>query len=177
MQNYLSVLCILALSSLAFAQQPVVQATPAQPAPAQQPPMPSAFGKDIKPGDNSPEARLRKMWESKIEAEWEAITTKDKKAYGDLLADDYEGVENDGKGERNKVQAIEELPESNISNYSLWGFKLIPADPDAVMLIYEVNMLFPPKSQVRFSRVYISELWLKRASEWKEVHYQETRVK
>jgi hypothetical protein len=25
--------------------------------------------------------------------------------------------------------------------------------------------------------VYISELWMKRAGEWKEVHYQETNVK
>jgi hypothetical protein len=177
MRNCLLVLCLLPLNLLAFAQQPEVQPAPAQPTPTQQPPMPSAFGKDVKPGDNSPEAQQRKMWESKIEAEWEAIKTKDRKDYGDLLADDYEGVENDGKGERNKVQAIEELPESNISNYSLWGFKLIPAAPDAVMLIYEVNMSFPPKSQVRFSRVYISELWLKRAGQWKEVHYQETHVK
>jgi len=25
--------------------------------------------------------------------------------------------------------------------------------------------------------VYISELWVKRAGQWKELHYQETRVK
>jgi hypothetical protein len=168
---------MLELSFFAFSQPPAVQLSPAQPTPVQRPSMPSAFGEDVKPGDNSPEARLRKMWESKIEAEWEAIKNKDRKAYGDLLADDYQGVEIDGKGERNRVHAIDELLESNIYNYSLWGFKLIPAGPDAVMLIYEVNMLFPPKSQVRFSRVYVSELWLKRADQWKEVHYQETHVK
>jgi hypothetical protein len=38
-------------------------------------------------------------------------------------------------------------------------------------------MQFPPKSQVRYSRVYISELWVKRGAEWKELHYQETHVK
>lgn len=170
-------LCILVLSSFAFPQQPRIQPSTDQATPEKKPPMPSAFGGDVKPGDNSPEAQLKKMWESRIETEWEAIRKKDGKAYGDLLADDYQGVEIDGKGERNKVQAIEELPESNIFNYSLWGFKLIPAGPDAAMLIYEVNMQFPPRSQVRFSRVYISELWLKRAGEWKEVHYQETHVK
>jgi hypothetical protein len=177
MRNCLPFLCILALSSLAFTQQSAVQPSPAQPADTQHPSMPSAFGEDVKPGDNSPDAQLRRTWESKIEAEWAAIKNKDRKAYGDLLADDYQGVEIDGRGERNKVQAIEELFASNIFSYSLWGFKLIPAGPDAVMLIYEVNMLFPPKSQVRFSRVYISELWLKREGQWKEVHYQETHVK
>jgi hypothetical protein len=177
MRNCFLFLCMLALSVFAFPQQPTVQPSPAQPTPMVRLPMPSAFGEDVKPGDNSPEAQLRKMWESKIEAEWEAIKSKDRKAYGDLLADDYQGVEIDGKGERNKVHAVDELLESNIYNYSLWGFKLIPAGPDGVMLIYEVNMLFPPKSQVRFSRVYISELWLKQAGQWKEVHYQETHVK
>jgi hypothetical protein len=177
MRNCLLFSCVLALGSFALTQQPAVQPSPAQPTPAQPPSMPSAFGEDVKPGDNSPEARLRKMWESKIEAEWEAIKKKDRKAYADLLADDYQGVEIDGKGERNKVHAVDELLESNIFSYSLWGFKMIPAGPDAVMLIYEVNMLFPPKSEVRFSRVYISELWLKRAGQWKEVHYQETHVK
>jgi hypothetical protein len=170
-------LFVLGLSFIAFPQQAAVQPSAAQPTPAQQLSMPSAFGKDVTPGDNSPEARLRQMWEAKIESEWEAIKNKDRKAYGDLLADDYQGVEIDGRGERNRVHAIDELLESNVFNYSLWGFKLIPAGPDGVLLIYEVNMLFPPKSEVRFSRVYVSELWLKRSGQWKEVHYQETHVK
>jgi hypothetical protein len=38
-------------------------------------------------------------------------------------------------------------------------------------------MQFPSKSVVRFSRVYISELWERRAGKWQEVHYQETHVK
>jgi hypothetical protein len=55
---------------------------------------------------------------------------------------------------------------------------MIPAGgPDAALVIYEVTMQFPPKAQVRYSRVYISSLWVKRAGEWKEVHYQETNVR
>jgi len=27
------------------------------------------------------------------------------------------------------------------------------------------------------SRVYIGEIWVQRAGQWKELHYQETRVK
>lgn len=146
-----------------------------QPTP-QQPQMPAAFG-ERKSGISPEEAKLRDMWEAKIKSEWEAIKNKDKKAYGDLLADDYQGVEVDGKGERNKLQAINELLEGNIFTYTLWGLKLIPAGPDATLVIYEVTMQFPPKSQVRYSRVYIGELWIKRAGEWKEVHYQETHVK
>ena len=86
-------------------------------------------------------------------------------------------MEVDGRGERNKLQAINELAETNVFNYTLWGFKLIPLEPDAAFVIYESTIQFPPKAQVRYSRVYITELWMKRAGQWKEVHYQETHVK
>jgi hypothetical protein len=72
---------------------------------------------------------------------------------------------------------LNELADTNIANYTLWGLKVIPAGPDAALVIYESTMQFPPKSAVRYSRVYISELWVKRAGQWKEVHYQETHVK
>ena len=121
--------------------------------------------------------QLKAMFEAKVKAEWEALKNKDKKAYGDLLADDFQGVEVDGKGERTKSQAIRELADENVFNYTLWGFKEMALGPDAAFVIYEVTMQFPPKSVVRYSRVYISELWVKRAGEWKELHYQETHVK
>jgi hypothetical protein len=123
------------------------------------------------------ESKLKEIFQAKVKAEWEALKHKDKKAYADLLADDYEGVEADGRGERNKIQAVNELAETNVYNYSMFGFKLIPLGPDATLVIYEITMEFPPKAQVRYSRVYISALWVKRAGSWKEVHYQETNVK
>jgi hypothetical protein len=123
------------------------------------------------------EANLKDFFQSKIKAEWDALKSKDKKAYESLLADDYQGVEVDGRGERNKIQAVNEMADTNVFNYRLWGYKLIPLGPDTAFLIYEVTLEFPPKSAVRYSRVYITELWVKRGGEWKELHYQETHVK
>jgi Domain of unknown function (DUF4440) len=143
---------------------------------AQEPAAPTQFGQG-KPAKISATSSLQEIFQSKVKEEWEAIKNKDKKAYGDLLADDYQGVEVDGRGERNKLQAINELAETNVFNYTLWGFKLIPLEPNGAFVIYESTIQFPPKAQVRFSRVYITELWMKRAGQWKEVHYQETHVK
>lgn len=161
MKSCLAFLCLVGVTSLTLAQQPT---------------MPTKFGEE-RPSGNAAEDALRNMFESKIKAEWEAIKNKDKKAYGDLLADDYQGVEVDGKGERNKSQAINEMSDQNVSNYTLWGMKLIPLGPDASFVVYESTIQFPPKSLVRYSRIYISELWVKRAGQWKELHYQETHVK
>jgi len=138
---------------------------------------PTQFPETKQSNTASSDSGLKEMFEAKVKAEWEAIKNKDKKAYADLLADDYQGVEVDGKGERTKIQALNELAEGNISNYILWGFKLIPLGSDAAFVIYEVTVQFPPKSAIHYSRVYIGELWVKRAGQWKELHYQETHVK
>jgi hypothetical protein len=120
---------------------------------------------------------LKSLLESRIHSEWEALKTKDKKTYGDLLADDFEGVETDGRGERNKIQAVNEVAEENVFQYTLWGLKVTALGPDAAFVTYEVTMEFPPKSVVRYSRVLVGEVWVKRQGQWRELHYQETHVK
>jgi hypothetical protein len=144
---------------------------------AQEPPMPTKTGENRQANSIFASPGLNAMFEAKVKAEWEALKNKDMKAYGELLADDYQGVEVDGRGERNKIQSLNDLADTNAFNYTLWGLKVIPLGPDAAMVIYEVTMQFPPKAQVRYSRVYITEIWLKRDGQWKELHYQETHVK
>ena len=162
MRVYFILACLAGLTTLALGQQPAA---------------PSKSGERQPFGSVSTDSGLNDMFQAKIKAEWEAIKNKDKKAYGQLLADDYQGVEVDNQGERTKIQALNELANGNVSNYTFWGFKLIPLGPDAAFVIYEVNLQFPPRSVVRFSRVYITELWVKRGGQWKELHYQETHVK
>jgi hypothetical protein len=160
MRICLAVACLAWLTSLAPGQQPAPKT-----------------GESRQSDSASSGSRLKEMFESKIKIEWDALKNKDKKAYAELLADDYQGVEVDGRGERNKIQAINELVDTNIYNYTMWGFKFTPLGPDAALVIYEITEQFPPKAQVRYSRVYISEIWVKRAGQWKELHYQETHVK
>jgi hypothetical protein len=177
MRNCFTLVWVVVLAVAAFAQQPLSQAPAPQPPAAEQHIMPTAFGTGRSPGESSADFKLREMWESRIKAEWAAIKNKDKKAYAELLADDYQGVEVDARGERSKMQAVNELATTNVFNFTLWGLKAIPLGSDAAFVIYESTMQFPPKAQVRYSRVYITELWVKRAGEWKELHYQETHVK
>lgn len=162
MRDYLACLCVaLLLTCFAAAQQLAMKKA----------------AEAGKPSDASVGSNLKDVFESKVKTEWEALKKKDKKAYGELLADDYEGVEVDGTGERSRIQAINEVAAGNVFNYTLWGFRVTPLGPDATFVIYEVTMQFPPKSVLRYSRLYISELWVKRNGEWKELHYQETHVK
>ncbi len=161
MRTWSIVCCVpLLLTCLAFPQQPAGKAVePAQPTAA------------------SAQAKLKELLESKVRAEWESFKIKDKKAYTDLLADDFVAVETDGEGARNKIHAANELVISPLRNYTLHNFRLITAGPDAAVVTYELTMEFPPKSTVRFLRVWASELWLNREGRWQARYYQETRVK
>ena len=146
----------LMMTSLALSQQP--SATPV-------------------PDHASAKSPLETLLEAKVKAEWEAFKNKDKKAYSDLLADDFIGIEDDSQGMRNKDKAIAEIDSSVVNSYNLFAFRVLPLNPNAALVTYELTMLFPPKAQVRFKRVLVSELWLKRDGQWKMRYYQETRVR
>lgn len=129
--------------------------------------------------ESSPAAApvLSDILQSKVKAEWDAWKRKDKSAYGELLMDDFAAVEDDGNGERNKIQAMNEVSASNIQSYSLAFFKCLAPSPDSAFVSYEITMEFPVRSVNRFKRSLIGELWLKRAGQWKARHYQETHVR
>ena len=153
---------VLLLASLSFARQPGNREKMRQGKPS---------------SHASAPADLKQVLESKVKAEWEALKTRTKKAYGDLLAADFVAVEDDGNGERNKIQVIAEIDRSNIFNYAMSFFKAVQLAPDVAFVRYEVTMQFPPKAVVRYKRVLASEIWLKRDGQWKLCRYQETRVK
>jgi hypothetical protein len=120
---------------------------------------------------------LTNVLDTKIKSEWQAIKSKDQKAYGELLTDDFVAVEADGGGERYRWKALSELQESSVTDYTLSFLKVIPLGPDAAFARYEVFVKFPPKSAVPFEKLLVGEIWVKREGQWKAMHYQETRVK
>jgi hypothetical protein len=132
---------------------------------------------DTRPTRVSMQPDLKAILEAKVRAEWDAFKRRNKKAYGDLLAEDFVGVEEDQQGTRNKLKAANEIDSGNIYNYSLFGLSIVPVGSSAAFATYEVTMEFPPKAQVRYMRVYVSELWLNRGGQWKIRHSQETHVK
>jgi len=125
---------------------------------------------------NAPQ-ELVDLMDGKIKAEWDAIKNKDPKALGALLTDDFIGVEADREGERYKWKALAELQNSAVTDYTLSFLKVTQLCADAAFVRYEVFIRFPPKSTVRFEKIMVGEVWVKRDGAWKSMHYQETRVK
>ena len=134
-------------------------------------------GATSQPSKSTASADLTNLFDAKIKAEWQAIKSKDQKAYGDLLTDDYVAVEADGGGERYKWKALSELQASAVSDYTLSFLKVTTLCPDAAVVRYEVFIRFPPKATVPFEKLLVGEIWVKREGQWKALHYQETRAK
>ena len=129
------------------------------------------------PAKASAPEELTNQLDAKIKAEWQAVKGKDQKAYGDLLADEFVGVEADGNGERYKWKALSELQQSAVNDFTLSFLKVTSLCADVAFARYEVFIKFPPNSTVRFEKLLVGEVWVKRDGQWKALHYQETRVK
>ena len=131
-----------------------------------------------KPSEKATAAQdLTNLLDGRIKSEWQAIKEKDQKALGELLAEEYVGVEADALGERYKWKALSELQQSSVTDATLSFLKVTQLCPDAAFARYEVFIKFPPKSAVPFEKVLVGEIWVKRDGQWKSLHYQETRVK
>jgi hypothetical protein len=158
MRNQLATVCLASLlGGFAFGQKPQQPATEA--------------------AKNAATEELTNLLDSKIKAEWQAIKSKDQKALGDLLTEEYVGVEADGGGERYKWKALSELQQSAVSDFALSFLKVTPLCTDTAFARYEVFVKFPPKSTLPFEKILVGEIWVKREGQWKALHYQETRVK
>lgn len=140
--------------------------------PATQSPLPSAKSPEL-----AAASPLEKLLEGNVKTEWEAFKSRDKAAYGNLLADDFAAVEDDNAGMRTKSAAVAEVDRSVIDKYFLFALHVLPVGSSAALVTYELTMQFPPKATVRFKRVLVSELWLKRDGTWKMRYYQETHVR
>jgi hypothetical protein len=141
-----------------------------------------AFAQQAPPKSSEPamtpaQAEFSNVLDERIKGEWEAIKHKDQKAYAEFLTDDFIAVETDGNGERYKWKALSELQISAVTDYTLSFLKVTPLCADAAFVRYEVFVRFPPKSLVKFEKLLVGEVWVKRDGAWKSMHYQETRVK
>lgn len=152
------------LASSAFGQQPA--------APKGSPPPPTnQHSSTAAPAD------LSELLEANIRGMWSAFKDKKKQAYADYLWDDFQAVEEDGQGERDKLRVLREVDDNAVFDSKPQWFKVEVLAPDAAVVTYENFITFPPKSVRRFEKIFITEIWLKRHGQWKAWRYQATPVK
>jgi hypothetical protein len=169
MRNWILGGCVaLVLACSAFGRQGQ-PAAPAKKAPASK----QASGASTAPAD----ADLNLLLEGNIRAMWIAFRDKKRDAFAGYLWDDYKAVEEDGEGERNKLRVLREVDANNVHDFKPQWFVMEKLGPEAMLVTYENFIQFPPGAGVRFEKIFISEIWMKRNGQWKAWRYQATRVK
>jgi ketosteroid isomerase-like protein len=142
-----------------------------KPAPAEQSPAAA-------PATNATaHSKLADLLEAKVRSAWAAFKKKDKDGYAALLTDDFQAVESDGEGERDKLKTLREVEHSMYTDYQLQLFQVQPLGLHYAFVTYESTMRFPKGSALPYRRVFIGELWTNRDGSWKIMRYQETQVR
>jgi uncharacterized protein (TIGR02246 family) len=115
--------------------------------------------------------------EAKVRATWAALAKRDKDAYAEFLADEFQAVEADGDGERSKARVLYEVERNATTDYLLQLFQVQPLGPNYAFATYESTVQFPAGSATRYRRTFVGELWSLRDGQWKMLRYQETPVR
>jgi hypothetical protein len=123
----------------------------------------------MKPAANMLETNVRKAWEQ--------FKTKDKVGFAAGLAEGYRSVEDDGDGARDAKAEVAEIDDFELAQYSLKNFKITPLGSGAALVTYAAEYSGKAGGQPVHDKIAVSEIWVKRGGDWKELYSQDTKVK
>jgi ketosteroid isomerase-like protein len=115
--------------------------------------------------------------ESKIRQAWQDWKDKKKDAFAAILTDEVVEVEADGKGPRGKQATLADLQSMNLQKFVLSDFKYTPLGDTAALETYKAVVDIGPAGKAMHYTLAVAEVWVKRGSDWKLLHYQETEMK
>jgi hypothetical protein len=125
----------------------------------------------------SRDSALQSMLERREKQGWEAFKNKDRNGFSAIAADDYTAVIADGNGERDLNGTLDSMKEITINSYTLSDFKLTSMGASAALLRYKASANYTIGTQPISGKLAVSDIWVKRGSQWKSLRYQETEMK
>ena len=134
--------------------------------------------KDGQAVEAASKAPLSSAVESRIREAWQDFKEKKADAYAALLDDDFTAVEIDGKGPHDKKASVEEVTAGNLNSYSLNDLKVIALGRDSALATYTANTDgVMPDGKIVHGTVIATDIWVRRAGIWKNLHYHESELK
>ena len=125
----------------------------------------------------SRDSALQAVLERREKQGWEAFKNKDRNGFSAIATDDYTAVIADGKGERDLKGTLDSMKEITINSYTLSDFKLTSMGANAALLRYKASASYTIGTQPISGELAVSDIWVKRGSQWKSLRYQETEMK
>jgi ketosteroid isomerase-like protein len=116
--------------------------------------------------------------ENRIREAWQDFQAKKEGAYANLLSNDFTAVEIDGEGPHEKQASVSEVSAGTLRSYSLKDFKVTALCANVALATYmaETDGTLP-NGKVTHGTVAVTEVWIRRANEWKALRYHESELK
>jgi ketosteroid isomerase-like protein len=116
--------------------------------------------------------------ESKIREAWQDFKARKTDAYAALLDDDFTEVEIDGNGPHDKKASVDEVKAGTLNSYSLHHLKVIDLGANSALATYTANTDGTmPDGKIVHGTVAVTEVWVRRAGNWKNLRYHESELK
>ena len=128
-------------------------------------------------GGISKTARLGENLVANEKQVWEAYKRKDAAALRELTRDDSYSVE-DANGEIiTRAEALADLPNFTIDDYSMKDIQVIPINSGAAIVRYSVMVKGSSKGTPFVPHwSIVSSIWVEHNGAWKNLVYQETQI-
>jgi hypothetical protein len=115
--------------------------------------------------------------EAKIRQEWQDFKAKNKTGLGAALADDTTQIWADNKPARDKATALKDMDAFTIDTFTLSNVKVTPLGAGAALATYQAKVVGAMGGQKMDVTLAVTEVWVKRGSDWKDLRYHESEIK
>ncbi|MEK6282873.1 MAG: DUF4440 domain-containing protein [Acidobacteriota bacterium] len=113
---------------------------------------------------------------AKEKAVWDALKKKDYDAFSNMLATDY--LEVGSEGVYDKAGIVTYLKDLEFTDATFSGWRLLPIDKNAVLLIYSLTLKGKFKGEdIPPGPYWVGSAWVNRDGKWQAIYYQETLEK
>jgi ketosteroid isomerase-like protein len=87
-------------------------------------------------------------------------------------------VEIDGKGPHDKKASVSDVKAGTLDRYSLGDIRVTPLGPDSALATYtaDTDGTMPDGREVH-ATVAVTEVWVRRAGDWKALRYHESELR
>lgn len=116
-----------------------------------------------------PTAQMTQMILDNENSVWNAVKDKDMEKYGNYLADDYVGI--DDNGIVNKNEDIQLTKDQDLKSFSISDQKVVFPTKDVAIVAYKVTTSRTNKGKDFNTTSYSSATWVKRDGKWLTVSY------
>ncbi|HXA03638.1 MAG TPA: nuclear transport factor 2 family protein [Bryobacteraceae bacterium] len=107
-------------------------------------------------------------------ATWEQLKQKNYSAFGELLADNYAGIDNTGIS--NRAELLKALPDLHLVGYSIDDVKVMQVASGVALITYKVKLDGSYQGKNFKRPIYAASVWVKRGSKWLQTFNQETEA-